>query len=144
MPQITVINPTVIHKWNIEHMLLFAGTVSPGTQNRVVSLEWGIAYIESRADNALAAVGIIRRAMETEEQGAGAVIINCMDDPGLYAVRKMVTIPVLGPVEASLHLAAILGYHFSVLIVLDFMRLDDGRTACTLRAIGEAGFRACL
>jgi allantoin racemase len=115
MPQITVINPTITHEWNDEHLRLYAGAASPGTQIRVVSLEWGPASIEGRADDALAAAGIMRRAMEAEEQGAGAVIINCMDDPGLYAAREMVSIPVIGPAEASMHLAAMLSHRFSVI-----------------------------
>ena len=115
MPQITVINPTITHEWNVEHMRLYEGAASPGTQIRVVSLEWGPASIEGRADDALAAAGIMRRAMEAEEEGAGAVIINCMDDPGLYAAREMVSIPVIGPAEASMHLAAMLSHRFSII-----------------------------
>ncbi len=115
MPQITVINPTITHEWNDGHLQLYAAAASPGTQIRVVSLEFGTASIEGRADDALAAAGIMRRAMEAEEQGAGAVIINCMDDPGLYAAREMVSIPVIGPAEASMHLAAMLSHRFSVI-----------------------------
>ena len=115
MPQLTVINPTITHEWNEGHLWLYAGAASTDTQIRVVSLECGTASIEKRADDALAAAGVLRRAMEAEEEGSGAVIINCMDDPGLYAAREMVSIPVIGPAEASMHLAAMLSHRFSVI-----------------------------
>jgi allantoin racemase len=42
-----------------------------------------------------------------------------MDDPGLYAARELVNIPVVGPAQASFHLAAMLGHRFSVLTTLE-------------------------
>lgn len=42
-----------------------------------------------------------------------------MSDPGLRASREAVAIPVLGPCETSMHLAAMLGQTFGVLVVLD-------------------------
>ncbi|NIN66624.1 MAG: Asp/Glu racemase [Anaerolineae bacterium] len=47
------------------------------------------------------------------------MIINCFGDPGLDAAREMVSIPVLGPCEASMHVAAMLGHKFSVITVLE-------------------------
>src|SRR3546814_4706331 len=48
-----------------------------------------------------------------------AVIIDCMGDPGLKAAREVVSIPVLGPSETAMHLAAMLGHRFSIVTVLD-------------------------
>jgi allantoin racemase len=48
-----------------------------------------------------------------------AVIINCFGDPGLDAGREVASIPVVGPCEASMHLAAMLGHRFSVITVLE-------------------------
>jgi allantoin racemase len=42
-----------------------------------------------------------------------------MDDPGLRAARELVSIPVVGPAEASMHLAAMLAHRFSVLTTLE-------------------------
>ena len=36
------------------------------------------------------------------------MIIDCMLDPGLPAVREKVTIPVIGPGQTAMHLAAML------------------------------------
>jgi allantoin racemase len=42
-----------------------------------------------------------------------------MDDPGMEAGRELVSIPVVGPCQASMHLAAMLGSRFSVVTVPD-------------------------
>ncbi|WP_246263211.1 aspartate/glutamate racemase family protein [Parasphingopyxis algicola] len=90
-------------------------------------LEKGPSSIESEVDEALAVPGIMQAALAAEESGADAVIIDCMGDPGLKAARELVRIPVLGPAETSMHLAAMLGHKFSIVTVLDSVRplLDD-------------------
>lgn len=62
---------------------------------------------------------ILRKIQEAERENMDAVIINCMEDPGLEAGRQLVNIPVIGPAQASFHVAAMLGYKFSVLFPLD-------------------------
>jgi allantoin racemase len=47
--------------------------------------------------------------------------INCFGDPGLDASPEVVSIPVVGPCEASMHLAAMLGHEFSVVTVLEHL-----------------------
>jgi allantoin racemase len=42
-----------------------------------------------------------------------------MTDPGVEAAREMVSIPVIGPAETSMHVAAMLGHRFSVVTPLD-------------------------
>jgi allantoin racemase len=62
---------------------------------------------------------ILRKIQEAEREGMDAIIIDCMDDPGLEAGRQLVDIPVIGPAQTSFHVAAMLGYKFSVLYPLD-------------------------
>jgi allantoin racemase len=62
---------------------------------------------------------ILKKIQEAEKDGMDAVIINCMEDPGLEAGRQLVNIPVIGPAQASFHVAVILGYKFSVLFPLE-------------------------
>jgi allantoin racemase len=58
-------------------------------------------------------------AVEADRRGYDAVITGCAGDPGVEAAREMVTIPVIGPGEASFHTAAMLGARFAVLSPLD-------------------------
>ncbi|MDA5194123.1 aspartate/glutamate racemase family protein [Govanella unica] len=84
-----------------------------------VGLDTGPASIESAFDDALSAVGVVSRAIEAQNEGIDAVIIDCMGDPGLDAAREAVSIPVLGPGETGMHMAAMLGHKFSVVTILD-------------------------
>ena len=85
-------------------------------------LDYGPPSIECEFDEALAVPGTIARAIEAERAGADAIVIDCMGDPGLMPIREAVRIPVLGPAETSMHLAAMLGQTFSIVTVLDSVR----------------------
>jgi allantoin racemase len=116
---IRIINPTIIRSWEEESRLAYQQAASPGTTVSVATLEWGVASIESYRDHALAIPDILNKAVEAERAGVDAIIVDCMGDPGVPAARELLSIPVVGPAEASLHLAAMLGHRFSVLTVLD-------------------------
>lgn len=75
--------------------------------------------IESLYDEALLAPWNVEMAVEAERRGCDAVITGCAGDPGVEAARELVSIPVIGPGQAALHTAAMLGYRFSVLSPLD-------------------------
>jgi allantoin racemase len=79
----------------------------------------GPVSIECEFDEAMSVPGIVAEAITAERSGADAIIIDCMGDPGLKAAREVVSIPVLGPSETSMHLAAMLGHNYSVVTVLD-------------------------
>jgi allantoin racemase len=113
--KITVINPTISTEWNAATQVAYARAARPGTTIQVVNLKWGTASIEGRADDALAAPGILACARQAAQDGASAIIIDCMNDPGLFAVREAIRIPVVGPAEASMHLASMLAHRFSIL-----------------------------
>jgi allantoin racemase len=87
----------------------------------------GTASIESEFDEALCVPDTIRRAIDAEQRGANAIIIDCMGDPGLAACRECVSIPVVGPAQASMHVASLLGHRFSFITVLDRLRPVIGK-----------------
>jgi len=121
--KIRIINPVVTRSWEQETQEAYSSLARSGVQIDTVSLDWGPASIETRRDNALATPDILNKTIQAEREGFGAVIIDCMDDPGLFAAREVVRIPVVGPAEASVHLAAILGHRFSMISVLDIDRV---------------------
>src|SRR5262245_40961255 len=93
----------------------------------------GPAAIESAHDAALVVPELIRLAPLAAKRGFAGMIIGCYSDPGLDALRELVTIPVIGPGAASLHLAAQLGTRISVLTPSG---RGYGRVAARLRALG--------
>lgn len=90
----------------------------PGAKTWFRQVAVGPASIEGALDEALAVPGLLPLAREAEADGADALVIDCMGDPGLDALREAVGIPVLGAGQTSMHVAAMLGDRFSILAVL--------------------------
>ena len=82
----------------------------------------GPASIESQFDEALCLPGLLTKAIEAQRDGADAVVIDCMGDPGLQAAREVLSIPVFGPAETCMHAATMLGHSFSIVTVLESVR----------------------
>jgi allantoin racemase len=117
--RIRIINPTITREWEEATYQAYQAAADPTTELSVVSLDWGTASIECYRDHALVVPDILNKALQAEREGVDAVIVDCMGDPGVAAARELLHIPVVGPAEASMHLAAMLGHRFSVLTVLE-------------------------
>lgn len=96
--------------------------VRPDTVLDEVAITHGPASIECDYDEMLAAPHTVARIIEAEREGIDGVVINCMGDPGLQAGREVVQIPVIGPCEAAMHVAAMLGHQFGVITVMHSLR----------------------
>lgn len=90
----------------------------PGLCVSRTKIERGPATVESEFEDGLAIPHTVALAVKAEREGCDAIVIDCMADPGLDASREMVAIPVLGPCEYGMHLAACLGHRFSVVTAL--------------------------
>jgi len=84
----------------------------------IEAVKEGPASIESYCDEYICVPDTMRLAVNAEKRGYDAIIIGCFGDPGIEAIREALTIPVVGPGEASYHVAAMLGYKFSVISIL--------------------------
>lgn len=92
-------------------------------------IKTGPGSIESEFEAAISVPGTVAEIIRAQNEGVDAVIIDCMGDPGLRAAREVVTIPVLGPCETGMHVAAMLGHRFSVLTVMRRLRPAFENTA---------------
>jgi allantoin racemase len=101
----------------------------------------GPAAIESAHDAGLVVPELIGLAPLAERRGIAAIIIGCYSDPGLDALREMVTIPVIGPGAAALHLAAQLGTRIAVLTPSG---RGFGHVAARMRSLGLAPLLAAV
>ncbi len=117
---IRVVTPVI--PTGLTHPLDFEGLLDPGDRIDFVELEVGPASLEGAFDEALAAAATVARIIEAEAEGADAVVVDCMEDPGVQAGREAVSIPVLGPGETCMHIACTLGRRFSILSVTAGMR----------------------
>ncbi len=84
----------------------------------MVSLAQGPASVECRYDEAIATPDVLRQVKEAAQEGFDAVIVDCFGDVGVKAAREIAEMPVIGPGESSMLLAAALGQRFSVITVL--------------------------
>ncbi|BDF35371.1 Asp/Glu/hydantoin racemase [Lachnospiraceae bacterium] len=90
------------------------------TELEVRSLKTGPKHLEYQYYQAIAGRGILEEVQRAEKDGFDAVIISCFDDPFLYPSREISQkIIVTAPGEASMHLAAMLGNQFSVIVGRD-------------------------
>ncbi len=87
-----------------------------GTQVDLVNLKSGPAlHGPYRYEMLLSDFMVYLDAEKAEEEGYDAVMTDCTEDGPLGALRERLSIPVVGPLEASMHLAAMLGKRFSIL-----------------------------
>ena len=117
--RIRVIIPVVGEHWVAGVQEAYGRAARSGTEISAVTIDRGPASIESVRDEALAIPGILSRVQAAEAEGMDAVILDCMADPGLDSARELASIPVVGPAQAAMHLAAMLAHRFSVITVLE-------------------------
>jgi len=83
----------------------------------VVNIKAGPSSIETFYDEAFALPEILKTVDEYKTE-CDAIVINCFADPAVNAARELVDIPVVGPAEASMMIALMLGHKFSVISIL--------------------------
>ncbi len=120
---------------------MLAEFAASGTAVVAEPTQTGPAAIESARDAGVVVPELIRLAPLAQQRGFDALIIGCYSDPGIDALRELLTIPVIGPGAASLHLAAQLGTRIGVLTPSG---RGYGRLAARLRALGLGALLASV
>ncbi len=85
----------------------------------ISDIERGPSSIESAWEEYLSVPETVEKAIRAEKDGYAGIILGCFGDPGIDALRETVAIPVVGPGEASLHMASMLGHRFSIVTVME-------------------------
>jgi allantoin racemase len=108
----------------------------------------GTRQIESEYDEVLCTPQTLSLAIKAEREGVDAIVINCMSDPGLSAIREAVNIPVIGPNQAAMNTANMLGQKFGLVVLSeDVISVHEKLAACygfssRLVAIEPSGIHA--
>jgi len=113
--RILVLNPVATGAWNELTYNYLRKIAHPNTEVVVRNISEGPKVIESVYDRDYAAHYAVREIIKAEEEGFDAVIINCFDDPGLYAVREVTDTLVLGIGETSITTALLLGFRIAII-----------------------------
>jgi allantoin racemase len=93
--------------------------IMPGAEVEFVSVNWGAALGDSYYDTMLMDMSVFEAGLKAEEEGFDAVCIDTVSDSGMYALRSKLNIPVVGPGQASFHVACCLGHRFSIITMWD-------------------------
>ena len=91
----------------------------PGVEVDVVDVPDGPLSIESAYEEYLSVPATMDAIRELEGRGIDGAIVGCFGDPGVDAARELVRMPVVGPGEAAMLMAASLGHRFAIVTVLD-------------------------
>ena len=114
MKKILVINPITTDSFNDMTKNYLEKIKSPDVEIEVVNIKDGPSSIETFYDEAFALPGILKTVNEYKTR-CDAIVINCFADPGINAARELIDIPVVGPAEASMMIALMLGHKFGVI-----------------------------
>ena len=74
----------------------------------------GVASVESHAEEAIAAVGVLEQ-VRAHQADTDAFVIACFGDTGVAAAREVATCPVVGMTEAALQTACLVAHRFVVI-----------------------------
>jgi len=97
---------------------ILSGAAAPGTEVAVHGLSPGKAIADQyRYLEFLDTGEILDNGLRAEREGYDAFVIGNIFEPGLHALREVLTIPVLGLCEASVFLACLMGTSFTVVNV---------------------------
>lgn len=131
--KICIINPNTTAAFS-ERLLQSARAIAAaGTEVIAVQPHVGAASIESHAEEALGALGVMQVVAEGERNGVDAYVIACFGDTGLHQAREIARGPVVGMTEASLQAASLVAHRFSV------VTLPPRTRAHSLRVLQETG-----
>ncbi len=113
--KIMVINPNTTESMTDHLRRELMRVKGETTELTVVNPAHGPVSIESEYDEALAIPPTLELVRQAERDGYDAVVLACFSDPGLKAARELVSIPVVGIEESTLHVASQLGHRFTIL-----------------------------
>ena len=84
-----------------------------GTSVIAVTARFGAAYVATRAAYAIAAHAALDAYAEHGAE-ADAIVLACFGDPGLFALREVARVPIVGMAEASCRMAAPQGKRIAI------------------------------
>ena len=93
-----------------------AAQLRPGSSVALFTADSGVPNVERGYELALTEVAVCRKAVDLAGQGFDAIVGTAFLDNGLDAARELVDIPVVGPAQTTLYLAATLANRFGIIM----------------------------
>ncbi len=86
------------------------------TRVDMISIPEGPEYLQYYGEKLISDYQVYLEGSRAEAEGYDAVQPDCLFDSALKPLKEALSIPVVGPLECSAHLASLLGGKFSVLV----------------------------
>lgn len=112
MPRVLAINPNTTASIS-ELVARHLRAAEPAIEWRLATGAFGEPYIVTEAAAVVAAHAALD-AWSRHHEGCAAVLLACFGDPGLFALREVSPVPVLGLAEASMRAARRSAARFSI------------------------------
>lgn len=115
--KILFINPVGHSDWDSQVKDYLEKAKNDQTEVEVVSLKKGPHHLEYHYYEALIGVELLHTIKQAEQDGYDGAVIGCFYDPFLREAREICQrMVVTAPEESSLHVAAVLGDTFSIIV----------------------------
>lgn len=114
MTRITVINPNTSAELTATITKAAQAVAGAGVTVTGVHPAVGVPSVESHAEEAIAAIGVIEQ-VRAHRADTDAFVIACFGDTGVPAAREVATCPVVGMTEAALQTACLVAHRFVVI-----------------------------
>jgi allantoin racemase len=114
MTRITVINPNTSAELTATITKAAQAVAGAGVSVTGVHPAAGVPSVESHAEEAIAAIGVIEQ-VRAHQADTDAFVIACFGDTGVPAAREIATCPVVGMTEAALQSACLVAHRFVVI-----------------------------
>jgi len=114
MTRISVINPNTSAELTVAITKAAQAAAGPGVTVTGVYPTVGVSSVESHAEEAVAAAGVIELVHEYQDD-TDVFVIACFGDTGVAAAREVATCPVVGMTEAALQTACLVAHRFVVI-----------------------------
>ena len=138
MTRITVINPNTSAELTDAIVLAAREVSGSGVTVRGVHPADGVPSVESHAEEAIAAVGVLAQVRE-QQADTDAYVVACFGDTGVQAAREVASCPVVGMTEAALQTACLIAHRFVVVTLPARTAMaEDGAEAVVLGCAGLA------
>jgi allantoin racemase len=113
MNKILLINPNSSEKMTTDIRDTVIRMKLPDIEITTAKMQHSPEVLESFGDYAVASYEVIGYLQQIK--GYDGILLACFGDPGLFALKEIAEIPVIGIAEASFTMAQLLGYKFSVI-----------------------------
>ncbi|EDP61680.1 hydantoin racemase [alpha proteobacterium BAL199] len=111
--RILIINPNVTEAITATMVEEARRTAASDTVIVPATARFGTLYIENRVESAIAGHAVLE-ALAEHASGCDAAIVAAFGDPGVFAAKEMLDIPVIGIAEAAFLTAYTLGRRYAI------------------------------